>query len=254
MEIGGALLSILIAFARIASFLYMVPLFKNRFVPSTLKLGIALSVSLLVYKQVPFDDVTNLPQLVVLLLMQIMLGAALGYVVQLIFSIPQIAGALLDMDMGFSSSSLLDPNSGQRNTLIANLYSTLFMLIFVMVGGINNLMYGLVLSFKFTDVLLFTANQNFFETLLMVFQYMLVSSVQIALPIIAAMFILNFMLMVLGKIAPQLNILFNMMPVKIAVGLLFLYFTIPVVGDFFANIVDNLNDQFLDVLESMMTK
>lgn len=254
MDITAPLLAIILAFTRIASFLYFIPLFQGRSVPTTAKLGISLSIAIYVHDQIKVPDVTSLGEYFILLLMQVAMGITLGYIVHLIFAIPQIAGSLLDMDMGFSSSQIMDPGSGQRISILANFYSVLFMLVFVMAGGIENLIYSIVLSFHFTEVVMFAGNINFLDTLLLTFQYMMVSAVQIALPIVCAMFILNIMMLILGKVAPQLNIMLNMFPVKIAVGLLFVYFTVNVAGEFFAHITENLNEQFMDVLESMFSK
>lgn len=253
MEIGGPLLGILLAFTRVICFLSIVPLFQSRSVPSVVKVTVSLSVALFVHDKFVLDEMT-MPMFVLLLLMQAVMGFALGYVVLVIFSIPQIAGGLLDLDMGFSSSSLIDPSSGQRVSVMANFYSVLFMLIFVMVGGLQSLLYGIVLSFHFTEAVMFTANPNFLETLLLVVQYMMVSAIQIALPIIATMFIVNILMLIIGKVAPQLNIMLNMFPIKIAVGLLFVYFTVTVAGEFFVSITENMNEHYLDVLESMFTK
>ncbi|PGK51588.1 hypothetical protein CN918_27740 [Priestia megaterium] len=254
MDITAPLMAIILAFTRIASFLYFIPLFQGRSVPTTAKLGISLSIAIYVQDQIKVPDVTSLGEYIVLIIMQVAIGITLGYVVHLIFAIPQIAGSLLDMDMGFSSSQIMDPGSGQRISILANFYSVLFMLVFVMVGGIENLVYSIILSFHFTEVVMFAGNINFLDTLLLTFQYMMVSAVQIALPIICAMFILNIMMLILGKVAPQLNIMLNMFPVKIAVGLLFVYFTVNVAGEFFTTITENLNEQFMDVLESMFSK
>jgi len=254
MDITAPLMAIILAFTRIASFLYFIPLFQGRSVPTTAKIGISLSIAIYVQDQIKVPDVTTLGEYIVLIIMQIAIGLTLGYVVHMIFAIPQIAGSLLDMDMGFSSSQIMDPGSGQRISILANFYSVLFMLVFIMTGGIENLVYSIVLSFHFTEVVMFAGNINFLDTLLLTFQYMMVSAVQIALPIICAMFILNFMMLILGKIAPQLNILLNMFPIKIAVGLLFVYFTVNVAGEFFTTITENLNEQFMDVLESMFSK
>lgn len=254
MDISTSLIAVLLAFTRIASFLYIIPLFKGRYVPHIAKLAIALSLAIFVQDKMELKDVLTTGEFVVLLLMQIMMGLTLGYVVSLIFAIPQIAGGLLDMEMGYSSSSVIDPSNGARITLISNMYNVLFMLIFVMLGGIQNLLYSIVLSFHFTKVVFFVGNLTFLDTLIQVFQYMLVSAVQIALPIIAAMFIVNIMMLIIGKIAPQLNIMMNMFPIKIAVGMLFMYFTIPIAGEIFADITNNLQEQYLDVLEAMFTK
>lgn len=254
MDISTPLIAILLAFTRVASFLYVIPLFKGRYVPHISKLAIALSIAIFVQDKMHLKDVISVGEFSVLLLMQIMMGLTLGYVVSLIFAIPQIAGGLLDMDMGYSSSSVIDPSNGTRITLLSNMYSVLFMLIFIMLGGIENLLYGIVLSFHFTKVVFFVGNLTFLDTLMQVFQYMLVSAVQIALPIIAAMFIVNVMMLIIGKIAPQLNIMMNMFPIKIAVGMMFIYFTIPIAGELFADITNNLQEHYLDVLESMFTK
>lgn len=248
------IIGIMLAFARVASFLYVIPIFKGRTIPFMAKNAIALSVAIFIHDKIEWDVINTLPEFILMLLMQVMMGVTLGFVVNMIFSIPQMAGALLDTDMGFSSSSMMDPSGGQRISLMANFYNVLFMLVFIMLGGIENIIVGITLSFHFTEAILFTANEHFLDTLMLVFNYMMISAIQIALPISATMFIINFMMLILGKVAPQLNIMLNMFPIKIAVGFMFIYFSVTITGEFFADIVENLNEHYLDVLESMYTK
>lgn len=254
MDISSPLAAILLAFVRIVSFLYVIPLFKGSYVPNTAKFGISLSLAIYMQDKIQIGNVENLPTFIALLLIQLLIGLTLGFVVNMIFAIPQIAGSLLDIDMGYSSSMIIDPMNGVRASLLSNFYSILFMIMFVMLGGINNIIYDIMLSFQFTKVIMFANHLSFLNTLIGVFQYMLTAGIQIALPIVGSMFMINILLLILGKVAPQLNIFTNMYPVKVAIGILFIYFTLPITGDLFSNITDNLNTHYSDMLQTMLSK
>ena len=169
MDISSPLAAILLAFVRIVSFLYVIPLFKGSYVPNTAKFGISLSLAIYMQDKIQIGNVENLPTFIALLLIQLLIGLTLGFVVNMIFAIPQIAGSLLDIDMGYSSSMIIDPMNGVRASLLSNFYSILFMIMFVMLGGINNIIYDIMLSFQFTKVIMFVNYLSFLNILIGVF-------------------------------------------------------------------------------------
>jgi flagellar biosynthesis protein FliR len=113
---------------------------------------------------------------------------------------------------------------------------------------------SIMYSFKFTDINFFLGEAIFIELILAVFMYMMTATVQIALPFIATIFIVNFIFLIIGRAAPQINIFANMFIVKIALGFLFIYVTMPFLGEVFMQVNDNMNLKMFEIMEVMFKK
>jgi flagellar biosynthetic protein FliR len=251
MDISQYLIGLILAFSRVASFLFFVPFLRNKAIPSIVKITISVAISLVAVGKMGKLPVETLPDMVIMILTQILIGITLAYVVEMIFTAATIAGGILDIDLGFSAAQVMDPMTNHPVTVMSNFFSVLFTIVFISVGGVNFLIAGIVHSFAFTTPLFFMGHLPFLEVLMGYFNYMLVSSIQIALPLMATMFIVNFILLILGKSAPQMNIFQNMFAIKIVVGIFFLYVTLPFLGEVFMEINDSLMDKYLEVMKYM---
>lgn len=250
MEISSFLIGMILSFTRIAAFLFTIPFLKPSTIPSIAKiavsLGIAMSVAQHVGEQVV---VSNVVEFILLIMMQLMAGLTLGYIVQLIFAVMNIAGGLIDIDLGFSMMQVMDPASNQQVTVIANFFYILFGIIFVSLGGLEQIVLGVVYSFKIIEPSFFLGELNFLEQILAIFGFMLTSGVQIAVVITVTIFILNFVILILGKSAPQINIFANMFGIKIVTGLFLLYIMLPFLHMAMTQLTEGMFDHYLDVIE-----
>lgn len=251
---GEELSAIIMAFARIASFLFFLPFFSGKVVPGMAKVTIALALSFAVADKMEVRDFENTVQLFGYVVVQIGIGLTLAKIVEFMASIPKIAGAIMDIDMGFAQASIMDPTSNQSNTLLSTMMNLFFVMVFISLGGLNQLIFTLLKSFELTETLRFLVNGQFLEYITGVFLYMMVSAIQIALPIMGSMFIINFVMMVMGKTAPQTQIFQNMNSIKITMGLLFLMVTIPVLGDVFENLTNQLIAEYVKSFEYIFKK
>lgn len=252
MEISGFLIGMILGFSRIAAFVFSVPFLKGKTIPMMAKVVVSLGISLAVAQEIGEQIVvTNMMEFVLLIMMQLLAGLTLGYVVQLIFAIAHIAGGIVDMDLGFSMMQVMDPSSSSRVTVLSNLYYILFGFIFIKLGGLNQVVLGAVYSFKVVEPSFFVAKPAFFELLLSLFGYVLTAGVQLAVVFTATVFILNFIILVLGKNAPQINIFANMFGIKIMTGLFLLYIMLPFLGVAFEQLTEGMFDKYLDVVEML---
>lgn len=239
------------AFTRVASFLFFVPFLKNRAIPVAAKIVISLGISMIAVDKIQGIEINNLPELVGMIVIQFLIGITLAFVIDMVVSSVTIAGGIIDIDMGFSAVTIVDPSAGRQVTVVSNLLYVMFTIIFIQVGGLRLLISGIVFSFNFLTPGFFIGNESFFESILAVFGYMMIAAIQIALPFIATMFILNIILLVLGKVAPQLNIFLTMFMIKIGVGLIVLYISLPFLAEVFIQINDDMINQFSDVMNEI---
>lgn len=245
---------LLLAFARISSFLFMVPFLKGSTIPSTAKVAISLALAFFAAGDMTGVQVDTTLGFVTLVFLQIMMGVALAFFVEMFFQIAVMAGSLMDFDMGLAMAEVVDPTSGRRITVMSNIFKILFTVIFIAVGGLQLLIANIMYSFKFTEPNFFLLDANFIDLLLSVFAYMMVATIQIALPFMATIFIVNFIFLIIGRATPQINIFANIFIVKIMLGFIFIFLSIPFLNEVFLQINDVLTEQLFEVLELFVTK
>ena len=115
------------------------------------------------------SGITSNYMVIFYMICEVGIGAAFGYVVNLIFEVFRMAGSYMDMQSGFSMMNVVDPVSNASNTLLANLTYTVSMLIFFIVNGHHELIKCLVQSFNLLPIGNGISFGNSFETFLNTF-------------------------------------------------------------------------------------
>jgi len=225
----------LLVFTRISGIFTAAPVFGSRNIPVMAKVGLGLSVSALIMPVV-FSAKVNIPsnllQYIAAVISEYLLGLVYGFASWLIFSAVQMAGALLDTQIGFGIVNVVDPQYGQQIPLIGNFQYLLSLVLFLAINGHHVLLAGICTSFKTLPV----ASVFFPQSIVPFFVNLLTGvfsvAVQIAMPVLAALFMTDVALGILARVMPQLNIFVVGLPVKIVVGLVILMFAVPVFSYF----------------------
>lgn len=239
---GEPLIAYLLASVRIMAWLAIVPPFSSRAVPAMAKVVIALGLAFAVTPTIAGDIPVGFAALAVNVVTQVLVGAGMGFVTYLLFQAIATAGSLIDMFGGFALAQGFDPLGLTMNTVFGKFHQMLATMLLFASGGHLLVVGGLLKTFDFLPVgrspelaeptdLLVTAFGMFFTT-----------AVQIALPMIAVLFIADLGLALLTKVAPQLNAINVMFPAKIGLTLLLLGLSFPVLPEAMERLVDLANE------------
>ena len=253
MDISIYAMSFILAFARIASFLFILPFLKARFIPTSVKfiVGAGLAIPVMgVFYQVEYS---NLLDVVELIFIQVMIGLLLAFTVEMMWSAIRIAGSLIDQDIGFGSFQIGDPSSGSSSTLASNVFNYLFLVVFITMNGIDHLASVIVSSFQFGVGDYSLGKRETIDFLMDIFLFMMQSGIQLALPVILASFVLNIVFLILGNVAPKMNIFLNLFGSKTVMGFLMIMIMLPYLGDFFANYHDVMIERLIENVKFIMT-
>lgn len=195
------------ALVRTTSWIMICPPFNTPAVPVRIRIGLATAVSFVIAAQLG-EAITDLSlgAFVVTLMMQAIAGFALGFAVYMLFSAIQAAGDLIDLQVGFSLGAVLDPISGTMAAPIGRFHQLMALTILFAINGHVLVMQGFLRSVEAVPMgtldLGLVASE--FVDLLTAF---MIAAVEIGLPVLAALFCTEVALGLLGKAAPQLNIL-----------------------------------------------
>lgn len=240
---GDQLIVYLLASIRIVCWLIVVPPFSADSVPAQAKVAISLGLAITVAPSVNATSVpTSSAELIVTALTQVLIGLAMGFVTMMLFTVISTAGSLIDLFGGFSLTQAFDPLALNPTSVFGKFHTMIAAVLLFATGGHLLVVGGLLSTFNVLPVgetASITSMQDVVEA---VFKMFLVTSVQIALPIIAVMFIADLSLALLTKVAPSLNAISIMMPAKIGLTLVLVGLTFPVLPGATDRLVDMANE------------
>lgn len=227
----ATLAALLLGSCRAAGFILLAPPFNSKALPVVARttLGMAFALILLPHLQDDIHQVT-FSFLAVTAVTEVLIGAALGYVVQLLFTAVQTAGNLLDTSGGFTLQPSMDPLSmnaagpiGQMHTLVATT------LLFTS-GGYLLLVRGLVSSYDALPLGAHLDTHHLAKVLITAVSMMFLSALQIAGPLVAVMLLADVALGILSRAAPALNVFSIGFPVKVMLSLALLGLAYPLLS------------------------
>ena len=223
-DIGRWLAGYLWVFFRIGAVLMTMPVIGTQLLPMRIRMYLALALTALVAPQiaeVPQLDALALSTWVVIA-EQILIGASMGFLLQLLFQIHVVAGQIIAMQMGLGFASMNDPAMGINVAVVAQVFTMLVTLLFLALNGHLVVIEVLVESFA-TLPIGQTLQAVDFHTLVLRFSWVMASALLIGLPAITALLIVNLSFGVMMRAAPQLNIFSVGFPLTLVFGLFILW-------------------------------
>ncbi len=208
-------------FVRILALIGSAPIFSEAAVPRAVKVAVALLLSLVIAPTL--DPMPTLPLMsaggVWIVLQQVLIGAAMGFSMRLVFAMVQAAGEYVGLQMGLSFASFFDPTSGGSTMVLARLLNVIAMLVFLATNGHLMLVRTLAESFHalpITDAPLAGAG---WLALVLAGRQVIADGLMLALPLIASLLSLNLAMGILNRVSPQFSIFSVGFPVTLLAGI-----------------------------------
>lgn len=201
-------------------------------VPNHLKIGLAAILAFIAWSSIDTETAIALDGYYILMaIKEIAVGISLGFTAALVLYTVQVAGAFIDFQMGFAIASVMDPQTGTQVPIIGHFKYILALFFLLAVNGHHLMLDGIMQSLLIfpvgtLDVGVESGSLAQFVTGL--FTDMFLMALQIALPIVGALFLVDVALGILAKTVPQLNIFAVGFPLKIFVGFVLLMFSMPI--------------------------
>jgi flagellar biosynthetic protein FliR len=217
---------------RVSIFLLMFPIFSSAVFPATLKMGLAMVISLLFYSVVPVD-LTRFPMDAIstgiLILAEAMVGLTLGLCLRIFFGSVQLAGQVIGFQMGFAMINVVDPQSGANVSIMDQLGYWVCVVVFLMLNGHHIIITALINSFELIPVGVFMMQKIIMVKLLELAGGLFLLAVKIGAPVIAALFFVSVGFGLVSKFAPQMNVMIVAFPLKIVAGLFLFGLTLEII-------------------------
>ena len=246
----------LLIVVRIMSFIFVCPFFGGRQTPGMVKIGYGLLLSVLLYGAVPFypPDYNTVAGYTVIVLKEAMVGLLIGFAVTLCQQITAFAGSVVDMQIGLSMVSMMDPATDQQVTITGSLYSQYLTIALIITGMYQYILRALVDSFTMIPINGAVIHADRMLNVMLAFMKdYIVIGFRICLPIFIITFVTNVVLGVLAKVSPQMNMFSVGIQIKIVVGLVIMFITVTMLSDASNFIFINMKEMIQQFVYSMQS-
>lgn len=243
----------LIEFIRISSVFLTAPIIGSRNIPVLVKISFAFLLTLLIYPIVIKDFILpdNLISYIVLIFQQVFLGVIIGFLSYLVFAAMQLAGQIIDLQMGFGIVNVIDPMSNTQVSIIGQFQFILGILIFLSLNGHHFLFKALVDSFYLTPLTSVTFSEITISKISTLFFNMFIIAFKIAGPATLALFLTNITLGFIARTIPQINVFIVGLPLNIFIGIVSVLIALPILVNLFNSVISSMWDDIYFVIKSM---
>jgi flagellar biosynthetic protein FliR len=214
---------------RILALFAAAPVLSHQAIPVRAKVGIALAITLAIAPVVSSPPLAGLLEArgFVQLAHNILIGLALGFAVRIVFVGIELAGQLVGLQIGLSFSAYFNPDSRESENVVSNFMALLVLLMFLAIDGHLILLSALVDSFRAFPAEATSLSPIEPLALVRAAADIFAIALTICLPILAVMLLVNVVLGVMARVAPQLNLFAVGFPLTVLAGLAALVLFLP---------------------------
>ncbi|MDT8901308.1 flagellar biosynthetic protein FliR [Anaeroselena agilis] len=234
MDIVAVLLNqtsfFLLIFARISGIFSVTPFLGSTNIPVYAKAGLSMMLSYILFPAV-YSAATVIPDTVfgyaALVAGEFLLGLIFGFVSSLIMQAVQMAGHVLDMQIGFGMVNVFDPQFGQQIPLLGNFKYILALMVFLATNGHHVVLSALVASFKLVPVTGVVIPASLAGFILDLVSGAFTIAFKISVPVLASLLLTEVAFGILARTMPQMNIFVVGIPAKLIIGTFALMMALP---------------------------
>jgi flagellar biosynthetic protein FliR len=221
-EINAWVVAFFFPLARILSFLVAAPPFNNAALNKRVRLFLGLAIAIAITPALPkipsLDPASGIGLLI--LAQQMLIGFGMGFTMRLVFSAIDMGGNMISMQMGLGFATAYDPQNTAQTPVISEFIGMLALLIFMGIDGHLMLIATLTHSFSTLPISLTPPGNGTWLNLANAGVIVFSSGLLLALPVIVVLLITNLSLGILGRVAPQLNLMAVGFPLTLTIGLM----------------------------------
>jgi flagellar biosynthetic protein FliR len=226
-------------FVRIGACLMVAPIFGAAFVPPRMRIMLAGTITLLIAPLISMPSGIEPLSIagVIVTIHQLLIGAATGFALQVIFDSLAMGGQLLANSMGLSFAFNVDPQHGASTPVVGTIYLLMVTLTFLALNGHLAMIETLVNGFHTMPIALtgFTGEQ--WWRLVEWGNQLFAGALAVALPGMTALLIVNLGFGVMSRAAPSLNMFAVGFPITLVFGLLIMLMGLPTVVTSFSGLM-----------------
>ncbi len=224
---GKMIIALLIS-VRISGAVLSSPFFRSTAFPNNVKFFFIIILAMVMtssYSHTPGEIDVQVWNMAFLILKEFFVGLAIGFSMNIVFFGARLAGGLIDFDMGFQTGMLF--SGDDTPSLVGEFFEMSALMVFLIINGHHYLIEGLYASFKIVPLTQGQFTPATMKSLTVIAGSVMIVGLKISAPVLISLFLVNLALALLARVAPQTNVFVLSFQIKIMVGLLILFATVP---------------------------
>ena len=228
--------TVLLVFARIGAAVMLMPGIGDPYVAARARLLLALLIALLAAPTVA-ADLPALPDstvsLVLLIVGEVIIGLFIGSIARFFMAALTTAGMIVAYSASLANALTNDPTAAQQGSVIGSFLTVVALLLIFSLD-----LHHLLLRATVGSYALFVPGEalpvgDFSEMISALFAKTFLLAFQISAPFVAVSIVFYLGVGLLARLMPQVQIFFVIVPLHVAIGLVVLFFSLPVIMHWF---------------------
>lgn len=216
----------LLIFVRLGTALMIMPGVGDSFVPTNIRLMMALGMSFvitpIVQNFIP-NPVPALPVLFSLILMEFVIGLFIGTIARTLMAALDTAGMIISMTSGLANAQVFNPSMATQGSITGAFLSMTGVVLLFVTNMHHMLIYGLVESYHMFPVGGVPDTGSMAELMVQAFSASFLIGFQIAVPFVVVAMLLYIGMGVLSRLMPQVQVFILALPAQIMLSMLTLF-------------------------------
>jgi flagellar biosynthesis protein FliR len=213
--------ALMLVFSRAGGLLALAPAFSGQSVPIVIRVALAFLISTIFVTIVPSPG--PVPHHFLLFVLgiahEIVVGLLMGMAVRMIFYALEMAGQIMSTEIGLMMSSSLDPVTQSESSPVSTALSYLAIVLFFATGAHHFMFVAFQRSFELVPAAAGGFDPRVADVVIRQSGRIFLLAVQMAAPLIAINFLVNFSLAILSRAAPTINAFLLSIPIQIVAGM-----------------------------------
>ncbi|MBD5647883.1 MAG: flagellar biosynthetic protein FliR [Desulfovibrio sp.] len=251
-----AVLSFLLTIMRVSIVMFMLPVFSTNNIPVSVKAAVTMVFTVAVWPHLSLSG-SLMPEhpfdLAIMALGEVFMGLMLGMAVNFLFMGIQSGGELLGFQMGFTMINFADPITGNQTGATAFFLWMVSLLTFLALDGHLYMIKGFAQSFAIVPPGALFIGENLLWEVLELSSQVFALALQIAAPVMVALFLVEVALGLVARTSPQIHIMEFGFPIKIGVGFFFVGLLLVVMANKIEEFITGMDGLFGNLLRGMST-
>lgn len=248
IEFSGLLMYLLV-FIRFLGMFVFNPVLMRTAVPSMVRIGISLMLTLIIAPMQTVEPVLALStvEYTFAAIKELALGFVYGMVFMIFYYLLYFVGDRVDMDIGMAMAKSMDPGANVQTGFAGSYFTTIFVLYYFASGCFRTTIGMFVTSFEQIPPGVVTLGVPVYEFVINLFITVFLLAIRMVAPFMVAEFVLQCAMGILMKFVPQITIFVINFQLRIILGLLMLLIFTPYIVDFIDNYLTVMFDNLADI-------
>lgn len=215
------LVRFIIVLTRLSGIMIFAPFFSSNSIPVSIRVAFTVVTAFVLTPSLPLRLIPSelgLSNMAGIFVTEILFGVVLGLAALCVFAGMQFAGQIISFQLGFSVINVIDPQTQVEAPVFSFLINYIGLLIFLMINGHHWFLMAINESFTALPIGGLQIRGALVEQIVGLSASILVIGLRIAGPVIAVTVIADVVIGIIGRTAPQINLLVVGMPLKLLIG------------------------------------